>query len=197
MNEESALATIYRNTRRHKRVVDLLTLAECFEFLRSIYPTQEETAKKTDLSREMVREFLQILTLPKFVKDLIKCRKIDSIDTAYRLSKIRDENTLRNLVDKLLDVQTHDVRDIVSSMRENVGLSIDSAKEIVLKNKPRDIHFFIIDFSEKDYRRLCSLAKDIESSPAELIKRIVDNWLRKKDGDSGRNDQRSRSERKH
>ncbi len=186
MDEETALATIYANTRRHKRLVDLLTLAECFDFLRTIYPTQEAIAKKVDLSREMVREFLQIITLPDYVRELIRCRKIDSIDIAYRLSKIRDENTLRNMIDKVLDVQAHDIRDIVSIMKENAGLSSDTAREIILKTKPHNIHFFILDFDEKDYRKLLSLTKASDSSPAELIKKVVEDWLSKKNGDSAK-----------
>ncbi len=186
MDEETALATIFANTRRHKRLVDLLTLAECFDFLRTIYPTQEAIAKKVDLSREMVREFLQVINLPEYVKELIQCRKIDSIDIAYRLSKIRDENTLRNMVDKILDVQAHDVRDIVSTMKENAGLSSDTAREIILKTKLHNIHFFIIDFDEKDYHKLLFLTKDSDNSPAELIKKVVEEWLSKNDGDSAK-----------
>ena len=187
MDEESALAIIFANTKRRKRVVDLLTIAECFAFLKNIYRTQKAIAEKTDLSREMVREFLVILDLPEYVKELIRSRKIDSIDTAYRLSKIKDEETLRNVVEKLTGLQTHDFRDIVSSMREISGLSIDTAKEIVLKTKPRNIHFFIIDFTEEDYKKLVTIAKRMDGSPAELIKKVVEDWLNKTDdGDAGK-----------
>lgn len=185
MDEESALAVIFANTKRRKRLVDLLTVAECFAFLKKIYPNQKAIAEKTDLSREMVREFLVILDLPDYVKELIRSRKIDSIDKAYRLSKIKDKETLRNAVDKLVVLQTHDIRDIVSSMHENSELSIETAKESVLATKPRDIHFFVIDFTEKDYKTLVSLSKHMGNSPAELVKKVVEEWLNKNtEGDS-------------
>lgn len=177
MDEETALATVFANTKRHKRVVDLLTIAECFQFLTKIYGNQEEVARKTDLSREMVREFLQILNLPSDVKELIKSRKIDGIDTAYRLSKIKDETALRAIINKLSILQALDVRDVVRTTMENSETSIDSAAEVVLKSKPKNVHVFIIDFSEQNYRKLVSSARTQGWSPADLIKQIVDGWL--------------------
>ncbi len=182
MDEESALAIIFANTKRHKRTVDLLTVAECFYFLRNIYGTQEAVAEKTDLSREMVREFLQILNLPEYVKKLIKSRKVDSIDTAYRLSKIKDEQTLRTVINKLLSLQTHDLRDVISTAKENAGLSIDAAKEAVLKSKQRNLHVFVLDFSEENYKKLVAVAKNKNNTPAELVKRIVEDWLSRING---------------
>ncbi len=176
MDEEHALAIIFANTKRRKRLVDLITIAEAFDSLRKIYPSQEVIAEKTDLSREMVREFLQLLTLPDDVKELIRSRQIDSIDTAYRLATIKNEDTLRNVLSKLSNVQTHDFRDVVRSMDEK-NLSVDRAKEIVLSKKPRGIHFFVIDFTDKDYRKLTSISKKTNSSPADLIKKVVEDWL--------------------
>jgi len=179
MDEENALAVIFTNTKRHKRTIDLLTVAECFYFLRNIYGTQEAVAEKTDLSREMVREFLRIRNLPEYVKKLIRSRKVDSIDTAYRLANIKDEQTLRIVIDKLLSLRTHDFRDVISTAKENAELSIDAAREAVLKSKPQNLHVFVLDFDEEDYRKLVGIAKNRNNSPAELVKRIVEDWLSK------------------
>ncbi|MGD0996662.1 MAG: hypothetical protein ABR909_14215 [Candidatus Bathyarchaeia archaeon] len=183
MDEESALAVIYSNTKRHKRSLDLLTIAENFAYLKKLYGTQEAVAQKTDLSREMVREFLQILTLPDFVQQLIKTRRIDSIDVAYRLSKIRDINTLENSTSQLLNLPAHDIRDIIQATRENIGLSVDSAREIILKTKPTNLHLFILDFSEMDYKKLNIVAKNNQCSPAEIIKKITEDWLKSTKGE--------------
>ena len=64
MDEESALALIFGNTRRHKRTVDLLTLAQCFNFLKGIYGTQDAVAEKTGLSWEMVRNLFKFSSCP-------------------------------------------------------------------------------------------------------------------------------------
>lgn len=178
MDEESALAIIFANTKRHKREVDLLVVAECFRLLLRIYKTQGAVAEKTGLSREMVREFLQILDLPEYVKVLIRSRKIDSIDTAYRLSKVKDEQNLSEIVSKLLNLQTHDLRDVLSTAKENAELSIDAAQDAVLKSKPRNLHVFIIDFSEENYRKIVNTARKQKLTTADLIKTIVNDWLK-------------------
>lgn len=177
LDEESVLAIIFANTKRQKRVVDLISLANCFVFLRNIYGSQRKVAEKTDLSREMVREFIQILTLPPYVQDLIKTRKIDRIDTAYRLTKIKDEAVLKEIVENIPNLSAHDVRDIISTMEENVGTSVETATDTVLKSKPKNIHVFIIDFSENNYKKILQIASDKGGSPADLIKNIVNAWL--------------------
>lgn len=177
LDEESALAIIFANTKRQKRVVDLITLANCFTFLRNKYGNQRKVAEITDLSREMVREFIQLLTLPPYVQNLIKTRKIDKIDTAYRLTKIKDETVLKEIVEKIPNLSAHDVRDIIMTMKENANTSVNSATNNVLKSKPKNIHVFIIDFSEENYKKILQIAKDKGVSPADLIKNIVDAWL--------------------
>jgi hypothetical protein len=180
MDTESALGTIFGNTKRHKRVVDLLTLSECFDFLLKIYGNQEEVAKQTDLSREMVREFLQIQKLPEFVKAPIRSRKIDSIDTAYRLTKITDETALRSIVDKLSILKSHDVRDVISVTREKLNTSVNVATEIVLAAKPKNVHLFLIDFPEETYSKLVATAVQLKCSPADLVKNMVSECLDEK-----------------
>ena len=183
MDKESALTTIFANTKRRKRTKDLLTIAENFQYLLSVYGTQEAVAQNTGLSREMVREFLQILTLPDYVKDQIKIRKIDTIDAAYRLSTVKDERTLRTIFDNLSSLQTHDLRDVISTTEET-RLSVDEAKQAVLEAKPKNLHVFVIDFDEEKYRKLTDIAKRHNCSPADLIKTVMDEWLDHKEEDA-------------
>jgi hypothetical protein len=86
---------------------------------------------------------------------------------------------LRIVTEKLLSLRTHDFRDVISTAKENAGLSIDAAREAVLKSKPRNLHVFVLDFGEENYKKLVSIAKNRNSSPAELVKKIVEDWLNK------------------
>jgi hypothetical protein len=181
LDEESALAIIFGNTKRHKRTKDLITVAECFHYLLSLYGSQEVVAQKTGLSREMVREFLQVLALPENVKQLIRERKIDTIDTAYRLSKVKDEETLKSVLKKLSTLQTHDLRDIISTTEEK-GISAEAAYRAVLEAKKNSLHVFIIDFNDESFHKLSKIAKDRNCSPAELIKTVMNQWLDTKNG---------------
>ena len=130
------------------------------------------------------KKFVQILILPDYVIDLIKSRKIDRIDTAYRLSKlVKNEQKLKSVVNQLIGLSTHDFRDVVSTFNENPEMSVDTAEKTILKLKPRNLHFFVIDFDEKDYQKLVSMAKSNMNSPAELLKQIVEQWLSNVDGE--------------
>lgn len=181
MDEETALAIIYSNTKRKKRTTDLLTVAECFDYLRKLYGTQTATASKTGLSPEMVREFLQILRLPKEVKDLVRSRKIDRLDVAYRISTVDDNEKQITIATKLANSPTQDIRDVIRLTKENVGISLETAQNAVLKSKPKNLHVFILDFDERTYKSLLKRAKNIEIQPAQLVKKVVEDWLRSKE----------------
>ena len=71
LDEESALAILFANTRRKKRKEDLITIARAFEYLVNLYGSKEAVAKRVGLSTEMIREFLTVLKLPREIQKLV------------------------------------------------------------------------------------------------------------------------------
>lgn len=180
LDEDTALSIIFANTRRKKRSVDLITLAETFEYVIGLYGSQKAVARKVGLHPEMIREFRRVLKLPGQVKELILSRQIDRLDVAYRISMLEDPAKQIAAAKAIANLpSSKDVRDILR-LAENADLSIEESKKMILESKPKGLHIFIVDFDDETYSALIEEAKALEVETAELVKGIVTDWLQRR-----------------
>lgn len=179
LDEDTALAIIFANTKRKKRTENLLTIAETIEYLVDLYGSQKDVSEKVGLSNEMIREFRKILALPSEVQDMIRKRKIDRIDVAYRISMLNGPEKQIKAAKLISELPSDDVRDIKRLISIG-GLSTEESKKKVLESKLKGFHVFFLDFDEYQYREILTHAKKEKQDPAEFIKRIIGDWLDKK-----------------
>ena len=187
LDEQTALAIVFANTRRKKRTEDLVTVAEAFDHLLKVYGSQGAVAKKVGLHPEMVREFLKILSLPAKVKELVRTRKIDRLDVAYKISMLPNREERIEAARERAGLTTDDVRD-VNRLITSAGMSAEESKKKVLESRLRGLHVFVMDFDDEQYKQIISQARRGRTDAAELLKEVVIKWLEK----AGR-----RGERKH
>lgn len=176
LDETTALAILFANTKRKRRTEDLVTVAEAFQFLVDKYGSVQAVAKKVGLSPEMVREFLAILSLSPQVLDMVRRREIDSLDVAYRLSKISDPDSQLELAVRAQEMRSKDIRDVEREMATS-GRTVDEAVESVKASSLADLHIFVLDFEEEHYKEILSRARSAGTKPAELLKKVILEWL--------------------
>jgi len=177
LDEQTALAIVFANIKRKKRTEDLVTVAEAFDHLVALYGSRRVVAEKVGLrSPEMVREFLKILSLPPEVKQLVRTRRIDRLDVAYRISMLPSRRDQIKAATERAGLSTDDVRD-VKRLMSNQGMSAEQAKKKVLDSRLRGLHVFVMDFDDEQYKRLMSQARQERTDPAELVKQVVLKWL--------------------
>jgi len=178
-DEDTALAILFSNTKRKKRIDDLFTIAKACEYLVSLkkYGSQGAVAKKIGLSTEMIRQFLAVLKLPREVQKMFSSRKIDSVDVAKELLALNDPAKQVVAAKALAGSLSKDVRDIKRLIKES-KLSAGEAKKVVLDAKPKGLHIFVMDFDDETYGAIRKQAKDMKIEPVELIRGIVTNWLK-------------------
>jgi len=179
LNENTALATIFANTKRKNRNVDLLTMAKCFEYLVKLYGSQKAVAKKVGLSTEMIREFLIVLKLPIKIQKLISERRLNSIDVVREISIIKYPSKQIAAAHAFINSLSKDVRDI-KRLIKNAELPIEDAKKTVLDAKPKGLHIFVVDFDDETHQAITREAKTLKIKPAELVRRIVTDGLKQK-----------------
>ncbi len=178
LDEQTALAILFANTKRKKRTEDLVTIAEACEYLVELYGTQKAVAEKVGLSSEMVREFRKILTLPREVQQMVKNREIDHLDIAYRISMVAEPGRQIEIARQVAKLQSKDLRD-VKRLISTAGLSTQESKKKVLESKLKGLHVFVMDFNDEEYRAIIERARERKAVPAELVKQIVIDWLRR------------------
>lgn len=176
LDEQTALALLFGNTKRKRRTKDLISIAEACKYLVGVYGSQRILGEKVGLSSEMVREFLKILTLPQEVQEMIRCRKIDSIDVAYQISMLDTSKKQVEAAKQVADLQTNDVRDI-RRLITSAGLSANESKKKILESKLRRFHLFIVDLDDTQYSAIVEQAKKRKANPSDLIKIVVLDWL--------------------
>lgn len=176
LDEETALAIVFANTRRKRRTADLITVAESFEYLVKLYGSRKAVAQKVGLSTEMVREFLKVLTLPDEVKELVVNRQIDRLDVALEISMLKDPNEQIAAAKTVANLSSKDVRDI-RRLAQRADLPIEESKRMVLDSKPKGLHIFIMDLDDETYSAIIGEAKSRDVEPAEMAKKIIIDWL--------------------
>jgi len=181
LDEETALSILFANTKRKKRIDDLLTIAEACQYLVNLrkYGSQQAVAKKVGLSAEMIRQFLAVLKLPKEIQKLVSERKIDSVDIVKEIAAIKDPPKQVAVAHAFVNSLSKDVRDIKRLIKE-ANLSIEDAKRTVLNAKPKGLHIFIMDFDDEIYRAIKRYSRTMKMKPPELVRKIVMDWLKKK-----------------
>jgi len=179
MNEELALSIVFANTKRKKRRVDLLTLAQSCEYLIDLYGNRKKLAQEIGLSSEMIRNFLLILNFPPEVQSEVKNRNLDSLDVIKQLATIKDPNQQIRIAKMAKNLTTKDIRDIIR-VTKNSSFSENEAKEIVMNSKPKGLNVFIIDLEDEYNKVVISESKNLSLKPGEYIKRLVKEKLNEK-----------------
>lgn len=179
LDEETALSILFANTKRKKRIDNLLVIANACKYLVKLYGSQKSVAKKIGISSEMIRQFLTPLKLPKKIQKLVSERKIDSIDIVKEITSIKEPFKQTVAAEAIINSLSKDVRDI-KRLVKNSDVSIKGAKNIVLEAKPKGLNIFIMDFDNETFQAIKKQSKDLKTKPVELVRKIVKDWLKKK-----------------
>lgn len=181
LDEDTALAIVFANTKRKKRIDDLLTIAKACEYLVKLnkYGSQQAVAKRVGLSAEMIRQFLTVLKLSKEIQELVSKRKIDSVDMVKEIAVIKDQPKQIAVAHAFMNSLSKDARDIKRLVKD-VNLPSGDAKKTVLDAKPKGLHLFVMDFDDEMYQAILTNTKTLNVKPAELVREIIKNWLKRK-----------------
>lgn len=176
IKEIDLLAIIAAGTKRKKRTVNILKVAGA---LNELYQTNNSliaVSKIVKLSPEMVRQFLQLLKLTKEVKSLVKKGLINSIDTAYRISKLIPQNQeilAKSIVNNKLC--SRDVRAIVKYKIDNPKVPMQKTISIVLESKVKKIYVAYLGIDKEIFEQLEKISRNqiIEKLLYALFEKII------------------------
>lgn len=143
---EDALVALIASTKRINRKLSLLEIADKLEIAQQGLGSLHEVAEKIGLSYEMLREFVSIKKLPPKVKRLISERRIESIDVAFHLSKLKepDQETLAEAYVKD-GLTSESIRAIVILKRNSPNVPISTVIKRVIGSQ--DIKQYVVLFN--------------------------------------------------
>ena len=192
-DEVKTLAILLTNLGKKKRSENLLKIAEYCVRLKERYNSWIELAKiikisddRAHISAEMLREFGTIVALPDDIKEMIRENLITSVDAAYRISRLENENDQKILAQATVDknLSASDVRAIVEYKTKNPNVNMDQAIKRVLESKGKVVthHIVIMELTEKTVETLKEeaekLKQPVDKFVFEMLKKVWNkDWL--------------------
>lgn len=160
---DDALAAIIASTKRKKRKLDPLQVAEKLSIAREALGSTSKLCETVGLSREMVRQILSVRDCAAPVKQLIRQNKLTSFDILHRLSKLgeNDQGVIAEAVVKGC-LNSDDVRVLVGLRKSLPEARIADLIERVQRS--RNIKHYVAYF----------VAPQERDAPSELRERVAD-----------------------
>lgn len=158
--ETETLAKIGKGTKRKKRDINELEVAEKIASLYKLYHSLNEVAKQVKLSPEMVRQIKSLVTLEEEVKKLYLDGLLKGYDIGYRISKLQGKDQIvlaKYVVDE--NLSSEDVRAIVRYKIDNPQMPTEGVINKVVQSKDRKIYVAYLGIEEKTFEELQDKAK--------------------------------------
>jgi hypothetical protein len=143
---DDALVAIIASTKRKKRKLNALEVAEKIETAWESLESLSKVADRTKMSTEMLRQIHSVRNCSEQVKELVRERKLESYDILHRISKLPAPNQVT--VAKAViagELNSEDVRAIVSFYRDIAG-GISIARAIERIKSSRNIKQYVVYF---------------------------------------------------
>ncbi len=149
--EISHLAIAIAGTRRNPKslLVDRIATAESLMALLEIYGSTGQVAKKVQISKEMVREFLYLLRLSADALEYWRSGRIASVDMGYRISARVPMHLQARMAEAVVNgnLTSKDVDAITLFIREHPSVSPEDAVRRVMKSK--DTVVYVAEYTLK------------------------------------------------
>lgn len=182
LDEETALGILFINLKGSKKK-DYLATAEACRHLTQLYGSHRKVADKVGVSSEIIREFDSLNELPEAAKKLVSTGSI-KLDIGSRIStQIKGEKRQVEIARAVADLRTFDARAIIEYAKRKPEMPADEIRSKVLKSKTvtEKVHVFIMSLPHDVFQGLKTESSRLKIKSDELVKRILREWLEKKE----------------
>jgi DNA-binding Lrp family transcriptional regulator len=170
------LAKISKGTKRNKREINDLEIAEEINSIYKIYNSLSKVAQLLKLSPEMVRQIKSLTTLENTVKNLYSDGILKGYDIGYRISKLRGKDQVilaKHIIDK--NFSSDDVRAIVKYKIDNPEMPIEEVINKVIQSKDRQIYVAYLGIEKNTFEMLLNKGKnrDAIKTVKSIFKKVI------------------------
>lgn len=183
LDEETALTTLLFYLKRRKKLtgLPLLNSAEAAEYLRGLYKSQAEVARKTGVSSDIIGALIKISKAPNAFKQIIRTGGI-GLDASYRICTLKSSEDKVKLAKAAVDLHLNgmDVRHIAQYARRNPHIPIEVCVKRVLESKPvvERRHIVVMELQDATFQALRIEAEKLKSTSEDLARTVIENRLK-------------------
>jgi len=154
---DDALVAIIASTKRKKRKLNPLEVAEKIETAWDSLESLSKVADRTKISTEMLRQIHSVRKCSEQVKELVRERKLESYDVLHRISKIPFSFQI-NVAESFIagELTSEDVRAIVTFHRDFPSIGIRKIIERIKnsRNIKQYVAYFPVNLEGVEIRKL-------------------------------------------
>jgi len=171
-----ALAKISKGTKRKKKDINEIEVAEEIDKLYREYGSLNKVASYVKLSPEMVRQIKSLNTLENGVKQLYISGVLKGYDIGYRISKLQEKDQIilaKYITDK--NLISEDVRAIAKYKIDNPRTPIGKVISKVIQSKDKKIYVVYLGIEKDTFEKLSGRIKnkDIEKTIKSIFNSVV------------------------
>ena len=180
---DNDFAIIWRNLKGPKDK-DLLATAEALDRRRrdpNDAMTLTSLAAKSNVSREIVREFLSLLKLPPSVQARFRSGELRTLEQGRRLYQLhlRRPELVEEAAQAMTSLDAHRSRALADYLIRNPGSDVPTAAKATEEDRTqvtREVHI-VAQLEPSDYAALRREAHALGTNEVQLVTDIVKAWL--------------------
>jgi len=175
IDEDKLLAILYANFRgKKKKIDDWIYLANIVDELSKFYGSYKKLSSHLGISPELLRETLKLLELPKEVQQLVQDGSLKH-EVAWRIASVKGINNQVMIAKKLVNMGTHDARNLLRLFRENPSIDVDELLNVIdkSKNSVSQYSLVLVPIKKVDYIIIKREARKKNVNPSKLLSDII------------------------
>jgi hypothetical protein len=185
VDTDTAIGIASRNL-KGPRDKNLLLTAEALATIRREldHGSTAAVARRLQVSREIVREFLNLLDLPAAIQDRFRRGALRTLEQGRRLHQLQRarEADLESAAEAMRGMTAHEARDLVAYLIKHPEVEVPEAVAAIDEAKARHTRLFVVvmDLEEGDFRGLQVYATrrglGVAEAAAELVRTGLEAW---------------------
>ena len=135
IDEATALAILFTNLKRRKRVNNPLEIAESAKFLTEFYGSQYDVADAVGVDESVIRKWARLAGVPDEFKQYVEAEKIHPVAAFAIISAFPDGEQQLQIARAVVGWGERDITRLVRLRKRNPDFSIDECKQKIIKDR--------------------------------------------------------------
>jgi hypothetical protein len=135
IDEATALAILFTNLKRRKRVNNPLEIAESAKFLAEFYGSQYDVAGAVGVHESVIRKWARLAGAPDELKQYVETGKINPVAAFAIISAFPDGDQQLQIAQAVVGWRERDITKLVSLKKRNPDFSVEECKQKLVKER--------------------------------------------------------------
>lgn len=135
IDEATALAILFTNLKRRKKVNSPLEIAKAAKFLTEFYSSQYDVAGAVGVHESVIRKWARLAGAPDELRQYVETGKIHPVAAFAIISAFADREQQLQIAQTVVGWKERDITKLVSLKKRNPDFSVEECKRKVTRDR--------------------------------------------------------------